>query len=259
MTAPLCASFLQTPGWREVLTPAALQSMSYTEQHSKPCLLNSSIHCPEAEEWDRHWKALDKSLRGRLFTLFRRQVRARSVSGYLARHFRSSGVYVECGSGSAQASWRIRQRVDQTFLALDFARGPLTMALGQQCMSGGIQADIRHLPFRDQSVAGIWNLGVMEHFEADEQLQILREFNRVLQPGGQLLLWWPPRLALDHFLLSQFGWRFPAEPGRVTRKEAIELLNQAGFRKIKADFPIDDALTELVLHGTATHGNQASD
>ena len=195
------------------MSDAALATGEFVEHTGKPCFLTDDVACPEAAEWDRHWQGLSGTLRGRLFSLYRWQIRSRCVARTIAKHFTAPGVYVECGCGSSETSCRIRPRLDQTFLALDFAAEPLRMALHQPCLSGGIQADIRRLPFRDQSLDGLWNLGVMEHFEEDEQLTILREFHRVLKPGVRALLWWPPRFALDRCILWTLGKCFPSEPG----------------------------------------------
>ena len=237
------------PHWRELLNDEALATGEFADHHGKPCFLNANVACPEAEEWDRHWQGLKGILRGRLFSLYRWQVRSRCVARAVAKHFTAPGVYVECGCGSSETSCRIRPKPGQTFLALDFAARPLGMALHQPCHAGGLQADIRRLPFRDQSLDGIWNLGVMEHFEEDEQLQILREFHRVLKPGGHLLLWWPPRLALDRCMLLPFEKLFPSEPGRVTRRAAAQMLVAAGFCEVVVLFPWNDLLTELVVIG----------
>ena len=238
-----------TPCWRELLTEEALAAAEFIEHQGKPCLLNAGVDCPEADEWNRHWQGLNGTTRGRLFSLYRRHIRARCVARYVSRHFTSPGVYVECGCGSSETSCRLRPRPGQTFLALDFAAAPLRMALRQPCHSGGIQADIRHLPFRDQSLDGLWNLGVMEHFEEDEQLSILREFHRVLKPGGKLLLWWPPRVAPDLVVLKCLGWSFPDEPGRTTRRRVVQKFTAAGFTSVSASLPVSDAFTELLAIG----------
>ena len=237
--------------WSGLLTDEALGSGRWVEQHGKPCYLNDEVNCPEAEEWDRHWRGLAGSLRGRLFSLYRLQVRSRCVARAVAKHFTAPGVYVECGCGSSETSCRIRPQPGQTFLALDFAARPLGMALHQPCHSGGIQADIRRLPFRDQSLNGIWNLGVMEHFEEDEQLTILREFHRVLKPGGKLLLWWPPRFSLDAVVVACLGWKFPSEPGRATSDSVSHSLKLVGFGNVCVSLPVSDGFTELLAVGVA--------
>lgn len=94
---------------------------------------------------------------------------------------------------------------------------------------------------------GVWNLGVLEHFETDEQLLILREFHRVLKPGGVLLLWWPPRIAPDQLLLKLFGKSFPDEPGRVTQTQARSRLHHSGFDSSVLHVTCTDAFTELVV------------
>lgn len=239
------------PDWRDLLTEEALVTGEFIEHLGKPCFLNAEVDCPEADEWNRHWQSLNGSTRGRLFSLYRRHIRARCVARYVARHFTGPGVYVECGCGSSETSCRLRPQPGQTFLALDFAAAPLRLALRQPCHAGGLQADIRHLPFRDQSLDGLWNLGVMEHFEEDEQLTILREFYRVLKPGGQLLVWWPPRLAADELLLRSVGKLFPDEPGRISTYEARARLEDVGFHSCCVTFPLGDCLTQLVVRGVS--------
>ncbi len=240
------------PDWSVSLAQEALVNGSFIEQHGKPCFSDASVDCAEAAEWDRHWQDLQGTVRGRLFSLYRRQIRARCVARYVTRYFQAPGLYVECGCGSSETSCRIRPQSGQTFLALDFADRPLGMALRQPCHSGGIQADIRQLPFANQSLDGLWNLGVMEHFEEDEQLTILREFHRVLKPGGQLLLWWPPKFALDLAVVSCFGWKFPNEPGRASRDSVAHLLRTTGFNNVAVSFPLSDGLTELLAAGVAS-------
>lgn len=49
------------------------------------------------------------------------------------------------------------------------------------------QADVRDLPYSDNSLDGEWSLGVIEHFY-DGFAPLIAEKHRVLRPGGYLLL-----------------------------------------------------------------------
>lgn len=205
---------------------------------------------PNASDWEAHWTDQKRSFFGALCSVYRRHIRARSVAQSFERYFPKAGVFAECGSGSSETSCRIKVH-QRRLIAVDFSSQALARASRISQISECLLADLRELPFADQSLDGIWNLGVMEHFDEDEQLLILKAFHRALKPGGRVLLWWPPKWALDRTLLAPFGWRFPSEPGRVTRREAAGLLEAAGFRDVQVQFPISDAFTELLAIGTA--------
>lgn len=55
-----------------------------------------------------------------------------------------------------------------------------------------LSGDISSLPFPDHSVDGIWNVGVMEHFEHADIYLILREFGRILRAGAESCSCGPP-------------------------------------------------------------------
>lgn len=207
-----------------------------------------------AGEWNAHWQAQRTSLFGLLCSLYRRHLRARSVAYYFDRYFPTTGRFAECGCGSSETSCRL-PHTDRYLIGVDWAEEALSRAGGASHFQERVRADIRHLPFDRHSLDGIWNLGVMEHFEEDDQAAILREFCRVLKPGGHILIWWPPRWALDRCVLAPLGWRFPAEPGRINKSEARDRLIGAGFEDVTIDFPVNDGFTELVLHATAGHGS----
>ncbi len=250
---------LAFPDWAGVLKPDFLTDVEPVWRSGRVALRDPAGMCPEADEWDRHWQHLDRSLRGRAFSFYRRQIRSRCVARALARRFPETGIFAECGCGSGETSGRIQMRPGQTFLAVDFAWHPLSQAMHQSCFAGGVQADIRRLPFHDRSLDGLWNLGVLEHFKPDEQILILREFHRVLKPGAPVVLWWPPRHAPDRLLLSPFGWPFPDEPGRADRVTARKLLVSAGFDEVTARYAGGDCLTEMILTGTKGAHSAASE
>jgi SAM-dependent methyltransferase len=234
------------PSWTERLfTADFLHQADLTWRHDKPVWNDHQSPSLAAAEWDRHWLRLQHGLFGRLCSLYRRQIRSRCVARYIAKYFPRHGLFAECGCGSGETSGRLG--TNRTVIAVDFSEIALDQALRFPCYSGGVSADIRQLPFRDDSLDGIWNLGVMEHFDRDKHLAVFHEFHRVLQTGGRMLLWWPPKYALDHLVFRPFGNFFPDEPGRVGMREAVDLVTAAGFRALTIDFPLNDLFTELVL------------
>ena len=119
--------------------------------------------------WDHHWR--DLSGRGAVFgwlaSMFRKVFLVSAVRHYTDRFFTSEGVFVETGCGTSESSVGIR-RQGRRLLGVDFSFEALVLARQQRTFDYLVCADIRHLPFREDSIDGIWNLGVMEHFEASE-------------------------------------------------------------------------------------------
>ena len=74
----------------------------------------------------------------------------------------------------------------------------VNLGCGTQIYTSGINADIRplqgvnlvcdatHLPFKDNSLELILASDIIEHFSRHEYLGVLNEWNRSLQPGGEL-------------------------------------------------------------------------
>jgi len=49
-----------------------------------------------------------------------------------------------------------------------------------------VQADLRHLPFKDKCAEEILSFHVIEHFHRAEVISVLKEWLRTLKPGGKL-------------------------------------------------------------------------
>ncbi len=218
----------------------------------------------ERETWDRHWRALqggDASLFGTLASLVRRTVICRAVRHYTGRYFPKGGIQVETGCGTGQSSSTI-QPLDRRLVGLDFSLPALLDARQGEAPHGAfLRGDIRSLPFRDGSLTGIWNLGVMEHFHQEDGLAILREFRRVLAPGACAILFWPPEFGLSRLVLAPFEWVrsrtsgkpfhfFPDEVNRLrSLRHAREVLTAAGFEPAAVDFTPRDSFIHIVAVG----------
>ena len=212
------------------------------------------------EDWERHWEKTTEasSLVGRIASFVRSQILSRAVRSYAARHFDEEGIFVECGCGTGQASFRI-PRAHRRLVALDYSAGALRQARRVPAFTDRLQADIRRLPFRDASVSGIWNLGVMEHFDAGAGGEILSEFRRVLRPGACAILFWPPEFGSSRWVLAPVEWLvsrrrgrpfrvFPDEVNRLrSRRHAADMLRAAGLEPVAVDFTARDAFIHMVV------------
>src|SRR5262249_21365576 len=119
--------------------------------------------------------------------------------------------------------------------------------------------DIFRLSHIGRRFDGLYNLGVMEHFEEAQIREILLEFNRTLKPGGRVVLFWPPvyglsviALKLIHFVLNNVLRRnvqlHPPEPSKLrSRSQVRRLLNECGFVLESFSFGARDAFTYAVI------------
>src|SRR4029079_8218241 len=93
-------------------------------------------------------------------------------------------------------------------------------------------ADVRTLPFRDETFDVIYSMGTIEHF--DETEQAVSEIARVLIPGGRVIIGVPNRH--DPFLrpllvavLQALGLYAYGDEKSYSRRALREMLEQAGF------------------------------
>lgn len=126
--------------------------------------------------------------------------------------------------------------------------------------------DIFRLPFRESSVDGIWNVGVMEHFTHEQIDQIMREFHRVLRHGSRVILLWPGADSVPQRLLrvvervinsTRKATRehdvFRFHPDEISTLKSIqegrEVLVRNGFDTLHIDSGLRSLLTFKILVG----------
>jgi len=219
---------------------------------------------PQEDEWDTHWKTLDekRSVFSLLSVATRRLVFQPAVAFYARQFFRKTGVFVEMGCGTAESSATMA-RDGRKLIGLDFSAEALRAAQHVGRMDALIQADILSTPFRSQSLDGIWNLGVMEHFTQSQIRACLREFRRVLKPGGVILLFWPAERNASRWVLgplesvirqrrgTDFAF-FPDEISRLDSKhQARVLVESEGFKVNIIDFNWRTVFIHMVIVATA--------
>lgn len=215
---------------------------------------------PDKSEWDRHWRRLrtSRSLFGTVASLVRRLLFRRVVARFARRHFPRDGVVVEVGCGTGEAS----AGLDAPFrVGADFSLGVLAGTRHSGVYDAVVAADASALPFRDGTVAGVWNFGVMEHFPEPQGIAILRELRRVLAPGAAMILFWPPEYGSSRLVLAPIerlrtAWTgkpfafFPDEVNRLRgARHGMQLLADADLEPVAASLTWRDAFIHRVVIG----------
>ena len=235
------------------------------EPSQKPSKADSNPHAGAAQgAWDLHWLSLGNGRSRSLFGLgssaVRRLIFQPAVRFFLDKYFPAEGVFIETGCGTGESSASVPRR-NRQFIGIDFSTVALEQAQSTDCFDSLLCADLFHLPFQAGTVDGIWNLGVMEHFERAALVESLTEFRRVLKPGGTIVLFWPAEANLSRWVLGplellrsavtrrRFRF-FPDEVSRLrSRQQAVEILRKAGFTVLDVDFSLRTAFIHMVVVG----------
>lgn len=226
--------------------------------------LASPVHPERAEmiAWSEHWSERNqKNPAQRFFSVYRKAVFARTVAYFTERYFPAEGVLIEAGSGTAETSMRInKHRGKRKLVAVD-----IVLPVLERChpiMDARMCGDIFQLPFQDNSVDGIWNVGVMEHFTHAEIDQIMREFYRILNPGSCLIMLIPGVDSVPQRMLRQTeriinlrrrGEKFRFHPDEISqiqsRAQAERILTKPGFKVLEVEYGFRSLLAFKTLVG----------
>ena len=147
-----------------------------------------------------------------------RRVMSRYVLG------RASSRVLEAGCGTGFDSYWLGRQYGWNIVPVDRERTALQHVCSLK-LPNPVQADVRVLPFREDSFDLVLSLDVLVHISRGEEIKCLREFFRVTKPGGILLL----RAAAFEVLRSRHS-EFVNEKQRFTSARLTRTAIQTGFR-----------------------------
>ena len=137
---------------------------------------------------------------------------------------------LEAGCGTGYVAGLLAERYGWIMFPADLSADGLSIARSRG-LSRLCQIDIAHCPFRSESFDAVLSLDVLVHFPAGEEAAALAEFNRVLTPGGMLVL----RVSALNLLRSRHS-EFTHERQRFTRGRLERLARGHGFRVLRCTY-----------------------
>lgn len=221
------------------------------------------------QEWDTYWNKDRKSeniLYDLIAVFYRVCIIRRILNHFTRKHFVKGSNVLHAGCGSGQVDAGVAQWVKLS--AMDISAKALEIYhKTNPSVEEIIHGDIFNTLCPGASFDGIYNLGVMEHFTPDEIDAILKEFNRVVKPGGKMVILVPPEYGLSvmflkgvHFILNDVLKKnvqlHPAEISRPKSKaHARKIYEQHGLKMVDYYFGLMDLFTYAVIVLEKPKGN----
>lgn len=177
---------------------------------------------PQHDGWDSYWSSGEgaaRKLYAVLASIYRWIFICTRLSYWLKRTFPAGSNLLHAGCGGGQVDALVSRRFQIT--GLDISQNALSLYRKNNPHAAGIiHADLLNLDLGSQSFDGVYNLGVMEHFESPDIIRILDNLGKYLRPGGSIVLFWPLASAPSVKFLS--AWQRWLDRGTSVRK--VELV-----------------------------------
>jgi dolichol-phosphate mannosyltransferase len=246
-----------------------LENMTNPERFRLGREVDAVLGVSQATDWDAYWAK--KQSAGALAydviaAVYRKLFIRSNLYRTLTKNFKQGATLLHAGCGSGQADVDLHEHFKVT--AVDISLEALSLYGRNNPKAQRIeQADLFRLPFESGSFDGVYNLGVMEHFDEAEIQALLREFRRVLKSGGKTVLFWPHARATSvyviriiHFLFDMLGKNDRLHPDEITlvtsKDHAGDVLSEAGLKLIQYRFSWLDLFVQAVVVGTNRLGSQ---
>ncbi len=223
--------------------------------------INSALVDPQG--WDAYWQLktdLDAAIYEFIAWAYRTVIIRTRLQRYVRKHFWRGSELMHAGCGSGQVDQALQREMRLT--ALDISVSALRLyARNNPDSVRLIHGSILDIPLPDESMDGLYNLGVVEHFSPNAIRKILKESWRVLRPGGKTILFWPHKNATSVVVLRAVHWfrrcvlkkhqdlHAPEISLLPSKAHALNVLREAGFVPIDYAFGIADFWVQAVVVG----------
>lgn len=214
----------------------------------------------DTQGWGAYWSEREgsASFYSRVASLYRRFVLRPGLNREIRRQFPAGSRLLHAGCGSGEVDRDLATEMSLT--AVDISPAALALYVRNNPRASEVRhATISALPFPDGCFDGVYNLGVMEHFEAGEIDAILAEFRRVLRPGGRLVVFWPHARGSSVLVLRAAHWVLNTLLGRgvrlhpheatllASREHAEGFLRRSGLEPVRFAFGPGDGFVQAVV------------
>jgi SAM-dependent methyltransferase len=209
------------------------------------------------QDWETHYTGMKGTVYEKAVMWYRKNIIAPSHQKIFKKVFSDTeGLYVEVGCGTAQASQLI-DKGRKTLIAFDISSDALIQSKHIPQFDARIKGDAYHLPFKDESIDGIWNHGLYEHFTEEEIHALFSEVRRVLKPGARFYTFWPPMYSFNGTILRTIGLvarlvgkKIDFYPGEITRPwtyKDLKTLVSPHFSSVQVSFPARNMWGDFVV------------
>jgi len=211
-------------------------------------------------DWDKYWakkQNIQNHLYDRISVLYRELILKPYLKKYISKYFDEKSIILHAGCGSGQVEEEIADFF--SIIGMDISKNALTLYKQCHIEPNLILGDISSIGIKNESIDGIYNLGVLEHFSEEEIHKILLEFNRVLKSKGTAILFVPPEYGSTvvffkcvHFFLNSIlkknVYFHPPEPSRIRSKNCVKrMISKSGFKLEEFNFSFNDLFTYMIV------------
>jgi 2-polyprenyl-3-methyl-5-hydroxy-6-metoxy-1,4-benzoquinol methylase len=222
---------------------------------------NKNIKVVESE-WDEYWyRSLRKNKINKFYDrcayFYRNFLIGPSFKYYINKYFSKNADLLHAGCGGGEIDNFVIKNFNIT--AVDISSNALKLYEKLNPKIVTKKMDIFDMNLSHKKFDGIYNLGVVEHFNEEQFIELMKHFKTHLKSNGKIVLFWPPKygfsvivLHIIHFIINKilkFNIKLhPDEPFKYHSRSKLEnIIKPIGLKVNKTHFNYMDAFTYSII------------